>query len=300
MKSKLLIIVISLVAFSCAENQKNKDESKPLIEGFWNRIGTIQLVNDVPVDTIYVKDTDPNFKQVKVFKDGNMIWINNQGDSLLPWKGGMGGYGKFKVVSLDSIAELNTNGTGWWGAQVKNYKDSLNAPGLPVGLKTSIEDKVYSQKNFPEAEYAEFWERMPNLEEKSKIDGAWKRVYQIAYVNGIAVDTTSVPSDAVLDVKIMSNGHYTYQVDQTGMAEPDKPQYGGFGGYGTFKYDSKKNMLIEYGEWGSGTSTNMSPPKTNPIIHDIQFYNDDMFLQIGKDTLEVNQSGRGLVYKRIK
>ena len=49
--------------------------------------------------------------------------------------------------SLDSITELNTNGTGWWGAAVKNYKDSLNVPGWTFGLKTNIEENIYSQKN---------------------------------------------------------------------------------------------------------------------------------------------------------
>ena len=292
-----------LMIISCGETinkTSNEADEKLKIEGFWNRIGTIELVNGIPVDTLYIKDSDEEFKQVKVFKDGNMIWINNQGDSLLPWKGGMGGYGKFKVNSMDSITEVNTNGTGFWGALVKNYKDSLNTPGWTFGLKTNIGNNIYSQKNTPDSKFAELWQRMPQLTEKSKIDGAWKRVYQISYVNGVAVDTTSVPSDAVLDVKIMSNGHYTYQVDQTGLAEPDKPQYGGFGGYGTYEYDDEKNLLIEYGEWGSGTSTGAKPPKTDPIIHDIKFYNEDLFLQIGKDTLDVNQSGRGLVYKRLK
>ena len=71
-------------------------------------------------------------------------------------------------------------------------------------------------------------------------------------MNGIAVDTTSVPSDAVLDVKIFSDGYYAYQVDQTGLADPASPQYGGFGGYGTFEYNQDKNVLTEYQEWGSG------------------------------------------------
>ena len=46
-------------------------------------------------------------------------------------------------------------------------------------------------------------------------------------MNGIAVDTTSVPSDAVLDVKIFSNGYYAYQVDETGLFDSDEPMFGG-------------------------------------------------------------------------
>ena len=110
----ILIAFICLTLLSCGDNKsKNQKSSEaPIIEGYWNRIGTIQLVNGIPVDTMLIKDSDnTDFKQVKVFKDGNMIWINNQSDSLLPWKAGMGGYGKFKLNSLDSITEVNTNGT---------------------------------------------------------------------------------------------------------------------------------------------------------------------------------------------
>ena len=111
------------------------------------------------------------------------------------------------------------------GAAIKNYKDSLNVSSWTFGLQTDISENYYSQKWGGEtvSEYAELWGRMDKLQEKTKFDGAWKRVYQINFVNGIAVDTTSVPSDAVLDVKIFSNGYYSYQVDQTGLIDPDKP-----------------------------------------------------------------------------
>lgn len=300
------IIVISLLIFSCAENQENQKSSEvPIIEGYWNRIGTIQLVNGIPVDTILIKNSEnTDFKQVKVFKDGNMIWMNNQADTLLPWKAGMGGYGKFKMNSLDSITELNTNGTGWWGAAVKNYKDSLNVPGWTFGLKTNIEENIFSQKNNPDSDFSELWERMPDLQTESPFDGAWKRVYEISYVNGVAVDTTSVPNGSILDVKIFSKGYYTYHVDLTGIAEPDQPEYGGYGGHGTFEYNKEKNILTEYGEWGSGTNISKNDPRTNPDNHQITFYNDDLFLQISKTSVGVLQNqgadARGLVYKRIK
>ena len=56
---------------------------------------------------------------------------------------------------------------------------------------------------------------MPSLPKKSKIDGVWKRSYEIIYVNGVAIDTTSVPSDVILDVKVMKDGYFLYQVDRT-------------------------------------------------------------------------------------
>ena len=296
------------MALACGGNQKKESSSEGQnIEGFWNRIGTIQLVNGVAVDTAYIKDSEnPKFKQVKVFKDGNMIWINNQIDSLLPWKGGMGGYGKYVVNSKDSITEDISHGTGWWGAAVKNYKDSLNVPAWRFGLKTDFHANVYSQKNNPDSEFAEYWERMPSLEPESKFDGAWKRVYEISYINGVAIDTTSVPNDALLDVKLFSNGHYTYQVDLTGFANRDENpgMYGGFGGYGTFVFDEEKSILTEYGEWGSGMTANENEPKTNPDNHQITFYNDDLYLQISKTSVGTLQNSgadaRGLVYKRIK
>ena len=60
---------------------------------------------------------------------------------------------------------------------------------------------------------AEYYEKMPSLS-KSKIDGVWKRAYEIQFVNGVAVDTTSVPSDVILDTKIIKDGYFIFQVDK--------------------------------------------------------------------------------------
>ena len=53
-----------------------------------------------------------------------------------------------------------------------------------------IISKIYKQS------WLNIGKRLPDVTPKNKIDGAWKRVYQINYVNGIPVDTTSVPNDA--------------------------------------------------------------------------------------------------------
>ena len=103
------------------EKTKKAKVIKALVfRGFGIDLGTIKYVNNIPVDTTYIKDSDFSwFKQVKVFKHGNMIWLNNSRDTLTPWKGGSGGYAKFVVHSPDSITEKTTNGTGGWGCNKK-------------------------------------------------------------------------------------------------------------------------------------------------------------------------------------
>ena len=67
MNNKIFLILISLMILSCGDKQKSTTTEGPNIEGFWNRIGTIQLVNGIPVDTAYIKESEfPNYKQIKV------------------------------------------------------------------------------------------------------------------------------------------------------------------------------------------------------------------------------------------
>tara|TARA_X000000950_G_scaffold257433_1_gene323896 strand:- start:1038 stop:1961 length:924 start_codon:yes stop_codon:yes gene_type:complete len=307
MKNKLLIF-IPLIIISCAQNQSSKKEStyEEDILGFWNRVGTIQLMNGIAVDTLAFKNSqNPNNKQIKVYLNDRVMWVNNfWKDSTAPWKGGSGGYGKFNIYSRDSLTELMTNGTGLMGASVKEYKDKNNLDAQTWNMSINLGDNAYSQKNQPNSKYAEYYEKLSDLEPKSRIDGVWKRVYEIAYVNEIPVDTTALPSDVILDIKVMHRGRYMYQVDQTGLADSDEPGYGGFGGYGTFELNQENNKLYEYGEWGSGTWTEESEPKSLKTTHEITFYNDDLFLQVDKsynaNNQNSNRTGRGLVYKRIK
>jgi len=192
---------------------------------------------------------------------------------------------------------------GW----VDNYKDSLNVPAMDVTLSIDYKDDIYSQMNGPNRDFMEYWERMPILtSKKSKLDGAWKRVYEIAYINNTPVDTLAVPSDIILDVKIMTNGRFAYQVDLTGNAEVDTPQYGGFGGYGYYDYDDVDQTLKEYPVFGSGSNTTdrEEMQRTNFQTHEIKFYNDDLFIQIDKSNQGMvsyeGATGRGVVYRRIK
>ena len=304
MKNIILFTITSLLMFSCkSEPKKDTSPYKSDISGFWDRKGTVQYVNGVAVDTLLIENSDnPNYKQIKAYVDGNIIWMNNSADTINnPWNAGMGGYGKFKIHSYDSLTEYMANGTGWFGAYLKNYKDSLNVSNETYPMSVNLTENSYSQKTGgPNSKRAEYYEPLDELSPKTKIDGVWKRVYRINYVNGIPVDTLSIPSDAVLDVKVMHRGRYMYQVDRTGIVgDPNKAAYGGYGGYGQFDYDDNGN-LAEWPEWGSGNSQSSNPPRTSVIYHKVKFYNDDLFLQVGKDTLEINQSNLGLVYKRIK
>ena len=308
-KNLIILFIISFV--SCVESPK-KDvvtNESPLseMEGFWNRIGTIQLVNGVPVDTLLIKDSEnTDYRQVKVYKDGNMIWLDNV-KSDTPWKGGGGGYGKFTVNSEKSITEHMSAGTGMMAVWVGNYKDSLNVPAMDVTLTVDYKDNRYTQKNGPNTEFMEYWERMPISSSKTtKLDGVWKRVYEIAYINDTPVDTLAVPSDVILDVKVITNGRFAYQVDQTGNSEVDTREYGGLGGYGQYDYNEEDNILKEYTVFGSGwnVTNNEEGQRENFQTHEIKFYNDDLFIQIDKANVGMvrveGATGRGVVYRRIK
>ena len=311
LKNIFLLIPVLIISCGSPNNQtkENKKSYEDEIQGFWERKGTIQFINEIPVDTLFYADGDinevENFRNVKVFSNDNIMWLNNAPDNQNAWKGGPGGYGKYKIHSYDSLTEYMSHGTGGMGAWMHYFLDSLKIDKQPFPFKTNLLTNSYWQKGgrLPDdndnKSYAEYYERMPNSSEKNMLDGVWKRAYEISYVNGIAVDTTSVPSDIVLDVKIMRNGRYMYQVDQTGLFDQSKEEHGGFGGYGQFEYDGKGN-LVEYNEFSSGMGTNNFGPKENPQYIKISFYNDDAFLQITKDTLKQSLGGRGLVYKRIK
>ena len=307
---KNIFLLIPLLIISCGSpNQETKKSYEDEIEGFWERKGTIQFINDIPVDTLLYADGDinevENFRNIKVFSNNHIMWLNNAPDNQNAWKGGPGGYGKYKIHSYDSLTEYMSHGTGGMGAWMHYLLDSLKIDKQPFPFTTNLLTNSYWQKggrlpdNNDNKSYAEYYEKMPIASGKSRLDGVWKRAYEIYYVNGIAVDTTSVPSDIVLDVKIMRDGRYMYQVDQTGLFDQSKEEHGGFGGYGQFEYDGKGNF-IEYNEFSSGMGTNNFGPKENAQYIKISFYNDDAFLQITKDTLKQSLAGRGLVYKRIK
>ena len=227
-------------------------------KGFWDRTGTIKLVNGIAVDTLFFADQpDSGYRQVKAFKNGRVMWLNNLGDSINnPWRGGMGGFGKFTLSDENLLTEDFTNGTGVFGGMIKNIKDSLNVDHTAWSFSTTLNEDSFSQLmpagSFGETEeFMEYFEKLEPSSGNTKLDGIWKRVYEITYVNGVPVDTTTVGSDVVLDVKIMDQGRYMYQQDNTGLFDVDHMLFGGSGGYGQFEFDEENGILLEYTETGS-------------------------------------------------
>ena len=312
MKSFNLLIFILLLTFvSCGESTKSgpekKSEKESILDGFWVRKGTLQVVNNVTVDTLFYGKDIEGMKNVKAFSNGSIFWINNSTDENNPWTRGNGGYGKFEVTN-DTLTEFMSHGSGGMGAAMRYFRDSLNQQSIEFNFAYNLNDNYYTQFGgaVPDSEnktsYAEYYEKLPSLR-KSKIDGVWKRVYEISYVNGIAVDTTSVPTDAILDVKVFKDGYFLVQVDVTRLVEdPSKPEYGGGGNFGQFEYDGNGN-LVEYGEFTSGNwrfPEREPRDKRNAHYAAVSFYDDDLYIQITKDTLNQGQAGRGVVYARVK
>ena len=66
-----------MIVFSCGENTMKVDEKKEdnLFNGFYKRIGTIQYVKGVPVDTVYISDLEEKekFRQMKLITDGYIL-----------------------------------------------------------------------------------------------------------------------------------------------------------------------------------------------------------------------------------
>ena len=57
---------------------KENIETNPF-DGVYKRIGTIQYVKGVPVDTVYISDLEEKdqFRQMKIFSDGYINWFTD-------------------------------------------------------------------------------------------------------------------------------------------------------------------------------------------------------------------------------
>ena len=78
MKNLRILFALSLtLILGCSEGEKKiATESIDPIEGVWKRLGTIQIVNGVHVDTLLTEDSDDTlFAQTKILKYGHSIFI---------------------------------------------------------------------------------------------------------------------------------------------------------------------------------------------------------------------------------
>ena len=60
MIKKIFLGVIIIITFSCGGNPNSEPANRYIddILGFWDRVGTIQLMNGIPVDTLAFKDSE--------------------------------------------------------------------------------------------------------------------------------------------------------------------------------------------------------------------------------------------------
>ena len=130
MNCKLHLVLALLIVISCGEVKKTQEKVLSVedkLNGFWERIGTIQTVKGKAVDTVYIKDTDPEYRQIKVFHKGNVAWIDNVYDSSNDWKSGSGMYGKFKIddnIITETISHATGGAISWlWGGGIDGVVD---------------------------------------------------------------------------------------------------------------------------------------------------------------------------------
>ena len=109
---KILLLLLVTIFLSLAEEikqlSKEEIESNPF-DGVYKRIGTIQYVKGVPVDTVYISDLEEKekFRQMKIFLDGYTNWFTdleipeNFKDKKTPWISGQGGFGPYNFYDKD-------------------------------------------------------------------------------------------------------------------------------------------------------------------------------------------------------
>ena len=335
MKKILKFLFLSII-ISCGNNQDSTADRKAsyATEGFWERIGTIQIVNGVSVDTIYWDDLELETRprQVKAYVGDYFAWLSNDGvneplNEDHPWKTGAGAFGTYtfnpESSDRDNMVESLTNNIGrshLWGEDWKNL--SKDQP-FPVRFAATVTEKNYTQlfvRNITNdsifdlrettvgttPEYAEYYEKIDETP-ASKIDGVWKHIANVNYINGVAVDTIGVP-DGLDDHKIFHKGNVMVNFDFT-KAKKGDPNWGGAGLSGKFTY--KDNLLVETFNLSTG-NWRASGGVWPPTPYDIEWIDDDSFVQIWKVIARQGENGElefvenesketnGLLHVRVK
>ena len=334
---KITYLILTIIFISCGENKVEKnqaDESSSITEGFWERIGTIQMVNGVEVDTIFFKDVEGDKKprQIKAYVRGYFAWLSNQDVTQrvkddykeineFPWVSGAGGFGSYsfsekgEINMRENMTNIIGNVVGWnsdfrdnvRNNGVNNLTFTSNVNGNKYTQLMKIEEVPNENSNFQTGiEYAEYYEKLDEIA-STKIDGVWKHIANVKYVNGIAVDTIGVP-EGLDDHKMFHKGNVIVNFDFT-KAKAGDPNWGGAGLAGTFTY--KDNLLVEKFNLSTG-NWRATGGEWPPTPYDIEWIDDDSFVQIWKFVARQGENGElefvenesketnGLLHVRVK
>ncbi len=333
---KLLLLLSTIILISCGENKVStkKIEKENNFEGFYDRIGTIQYVKGVAVDTVFYKDIKDSEgkipRQVKAYVDGKFCWISNDptpktakdNGIKMPWKSGAGGYGSYNYSASTNYSPMNeymTNMIGnglMWGPSFEQrgaVRDSiLKNNSFKWEFTSTFDGNIYNHKWLqPDSVttiYSELNKKIESSAEQTILDGVWKHIANVRYVNNIPVDTIGLP-DGLDDHKLYHKGNVMVNYDFTLAKEGDQ-NFGGAGLIGKFTY--KDGVLTEFFEMGTG---NWTPPDTKVWSDgqsaDIDMIDNDTFIQINRYATEDNGDGtftfveakkekNGLLHVRVK
>ena len=258
-------IIISLLftfTLSCdnTSNVKTSNEQNvKTLTGYYERVGTIQYINNVAVDTI---STNEGFRATKLFLDGFHIWIDNfkPQNQKAPWTSGQGIFGKYKIEndSLHEIVECGFGGRA--GLEINGFNDEWSWTSRDTINKTVtwkakidlsegefIQFGSFVNQETPDTKFAEYWLKIPQVS-KSELDGVYKRVGTIEYVNNVPVDTIPLNNDDFINYKFYHNGKFMLFNRNLTITDTEKSGFYGMGGYGDFEYEN--GILTERIDYG--------------------------------------------------
>ena len=255
--STLLIILI----FSCAGENTSTAKKETKFVGFYDRLGAVEFVNDIPVDTIL----NPNFRQTKYFSnDGTLhMWMNNaKGPDGAPWISGTGIYGEAHIKN-DTITEIIKHNFGGrapiWLAPIdtlKKYWHSVDEKTKTMVWKSPIvykDENSFSQLGGVEGNrrLSEYYVKVEGGK-KTELDGVWIRKGTINYVNNIPVDTIPNDDKKNFQVKIYDKGKVMFLAKDLTIDDSTLQGFYGGGMYGNFTYENGVlSEIIDYGTFGN-------------------------------------------------
>ena len=255
-----LLLILTLSCGNTSNVKTSNEQDVKTLTGFYERIGTIQYINNVAVDTV---STVEGYRATKLFLDGYHIWIDNtkpQNENA-PWGYSAGIFGKFKIKndSLHEIAEYGFGGRAGWTDFVIDepvswfIKDTVEKT-ITYKAKVDISEDKFSQhgnnnnQDDQESSFSEFYSKIPELT-NSKIDGIWKRVGTIEYVNNIPIDTIPIIEEEFINYKIFHNGKFMFFFRNLTIKDNTKAGFYGQGVHGNFEYEN--GVLTERIEYGT-------------------------------------------------